>query len=234
MSNDQTSSPTGDPKIRVSRITEYLEKVEEKKKDPEYLLKTEIQEQSASDEQAIIREAEQAAEKTLRDAKAEAEKIQTEILKKAAGQADAVRKRILSGVHLEVKKQHLQVIEETLAKIFQQVVDKLNAFRKDNAYGEFLERLTLEGVEALDSAEIQIIPGEIERPLMTGNRLTGIEKEAEKRKRKVRLTLSGQTLGEGGVVMVSADGRTRFDNSFSARIRRYQSVLRMTAMKLLG
>jgi vacuolar-type H+-ATPase subunit E/Vma4 len=35
-------------------------------------------------------------------------------------------------------------------------------------------------------------------------------------------------------VLVSADGRTRFDNSFSARIRRYQDDLRMTAMKQLG
>jgi vacuolar-type H+-ATPase subunit E/Vma4 len=197
-------------------------------------LRHEILERSKSDAKAVIDEAEGDAVRVRAVAKDEAEKVQAEILKKAAVQAEAVRKRILSGVHLEVKKQHLQVMEETLSKIFQAVKDRLEAFRKDKAYWAFLEMLTLEGVEALDSAEIRVIPGESERTLLGGDKLAGIEKEAEKRKRKVRLSLSDQTLAEGGVVLVSADGRTRFDNSFSARIRRYQGDLRMTAMKQLG
>ena len=197
-------------------------------------LRHEILERSKSDAKAVLDESQADAARVRAEAKAEADKYQAEVLKKAAVQAEAVRKRILSGVHLEVKKQHLQVMEETLSKIFKAVKDRLETFRKDKAYGAFLERLTLEGIEALDSAEISVIPGELERPLLGGDKLAGIEKEAEKRKRKVRLSLSDQTLAEGGVVLVSADGRTRFDNSFSARIRRYQDDLRMTAMKQLG
>jgi vacuolar-type H+-ATPase subunit E/Vma4 len=197
-------------------------------------LRREIMERSESDAKAVLDEAQADAARVRAVAKTEAEKFQAEVMKKAAAQAEAVRKRILSGVHLEVKKQHLQVMEETLSKIFKSVKDRLEAFRKDKAYGAFLDRLTLEGIEALDSAEIRVIPGELERPLLGRDGLARIEKEAENRKRKVRLSLSDQTLAEGGVVMVSENGRTRFDNSFSARIRRYQGDLRMTAMKQLG
>jgi vacuolar-type H+-ATPase subunit E/Vma4 len=197
-------------------------------------LRKEILERSESDAKALIREAETDAARVRDEARAEADKAAAEVLKKAAAQADAVRKRILSGVHLEVKKQRLQVVEETLSKIFDAVREKLAAFRKDKAYGLFLEKLAIEGIEALDSAEVRIIPGELERPLLGRDRLAVIEKEAEKRKRKVRLSLADQTLPEGGIVLVSEDGRTRFDNSFSARIRRFQLDLRMTAMKQIG
>jgi vacuolar-type H+-ATPase subunit E/Vma4 len=197
-------------------------------------LRKEILERSGADAKAVIDRAESDAARVKAEAKSEAGKFQAELLKKAAVQAEAVRKRILSGVHLEVKKQHLQVMEETLSRIFQQVRDRLEAFRKDKSYGAFLEKLAVEGIEALDSAEIQILPGAAERPLLTRDRLTAIEKEAEKRQRKVRLVLSDQTLADGGLVLVSGDGRTRFDNTFSARIRRYQGELRMTAMKIIG
>jgi vacuolar-type H+-ATPase subunit E/Vma4 len=197
-------------------------------------LRQEILERSKADAKGLIDQADSEAARIRAEAGAEAGKFQEELLKKAAAQAEAVRKRILSGVHLEVKKRHLQVMEETLSKIFEAVKDRLEAFRKDKSYGAFVEKLALEGIEALDSSEIRVIPGELERPLLGKDRLAGIEKEAEKRKRKVSLSLSDQTLTEGGVVMVSADGRTRFDNSFSARIRRYQAELRMIAMKELG
>jgi len=197
-------------------------------------LRREILERSEADARAVIAQAEGDADRVRAEAKSEAEKFQAETLKKAAVQAEAVRKRILSGVHLEVKKRHLQVMEETLSGIFRQVRERLEAFRKDAKYGAFLEKLAVEGIEALDSREIQILPGSAERPLLTRERLAAIEKEAEKRGRKVRLILSDQILADGGVALVSADGRTRFDNSFSARIRRYQGDLRMTAMKELG
>jgi V/A-type H+-transporting ATPase subunit E len=197
-------------------------------------LRKEISERSKADVKAILDEAERDAGRIRVEAKTEAEKFQAETLKKAAVQAEAMRKRILSGVHLEVKKRHLQVMEETLFKIFLQVGEKLDAFRKDKGYGAFLDVLLLEGIEALDSAEILIIPGAAERPLLTKEKLSSMEKEAERRKRTVRLALSDQTLAEGGVMLISADGRTRFDNSFSARIRRFQNEMRMTAMKMLG
>jgi len=197
-------------------------------------LRQEILERSKADAKNLVDQADGEADRIRAEARAEAGKFQEELLKKAAVQAEAVRKRILSGVHLEVKKQHLQVMEVTLSKIFVAVRDRLEAFRKDKSYGAFVQNLALEGVEALDSSEIRVIPGELERPLLGRDRLAVIEKEAENRKRKVSLSLSDQTLSEGGVVMVSADGRTRFDNSFSARIRRYQGELRMTAMKEIG
>jgi vacuolar-type H+-ATPase subunit E/Vma4 len=49
----------------------------------------------------------------------------------------------------------------------------------------------------------------------------------------VQFSLSGEALRDGGVVLVSEDGRTRFDNSFSARLRRAQDAMRFAAAKVL-
>jgi vacuolar-type H+-ATPase subunit E/Vma4 len=193
-------------------------------------LRQDILERSRQDIRAILQEAERDAAKLLQDARDQAEGFKAEILKKANAQAEGVRRRILSGVHLEVQRQHLQVIEEALSGIFRRLSEKLEAFRKDPGYGAFLDTLMLEGVQALDAGEIRVVPGDVERALLTEERLARIEAGAE---RPVRLVLSPDRLPEGGVVLESSDGRMRFDNRFSSRIRRYGDLLRRTAMKVL-
>jgi vacuolar-type H+-ATPase subunit E/Vma4 len=192
-----------------------------------------ILERSAADAKAALDEAGREAARIVGAARAEAEKDGAETARKAAAQAEALKKRILSGVHLEVQKQRLQVTEETLMRILGQVRERLEAFRRDKAYAAFLDGMVLEGVGALEAGEIRVVPGDVERTLLTKERLAALEKEAAKSGRVVRITLAPESLPEGGVVLLSSDGRTRFDNGFSARVRRYQNDMRMTAMKLL-
>jgi vacuolar-type H+-ATPase subunit E/Vma4 len=193
----------------------------------------EIRDRSEADSRAAVEAAGAEAARIVDAARAEAEKFRAETEKKSHAQAEALKKRILSGVRLEVQKQRLQVTEETLTRILGLVKERLEAFRKDKAYGAFLDRMVLEGVRALDSDEVKAVAGDVERSLLTQERLSGLEKEAAKSGRACRILLSPETLGEGGVVLHSADGRTRFDNGFSARIRRYENDMRMKAMKLL-
>jgi vacuolar-type H+-ATPase subunit E/Vma4 len=196
-------------------------------------LRREIAEGSERDARAVLDEAGRDAAAKLQAARAEAEAAAAETLRRAHAQGEAVRKRILSGVHLEVQKRRLQVVEETLARMFALAAEKLEAFRHDKAYADFLDRLVLEGVTALDAAEIRVVPGAAERALLSKERLAALERAAAQSGRTVRLSLAEETLAEGGVLLASSDGRTRFDNRFSARIRRYGSVMRMKAMRIL-
>jgi len=206
----------------------------EEQKTSSDVLRKEILEQSKAEAKSILDQAEQEKAKALSEAKASAEQVKTETLRKVQLQADAARKRVLSGVHLEVKKQTLQVREDAVRKISGMVREKLDAFRKAKEYGPFLRKLVMEGVLALDSGNLTVVPGDVERPLLTGNFLNGIADEAKKLGKTVQLTLSKNTLPEGGVILESADGRTRFDNSFSARSQRYDDAMRMVAAKALS
>jgi vacuolar-type H+-ATPase subunit E/Vma4 len=197
-------------------------------------LRREIMQRSEQDAAAILGEAERDAAKLVADTRAGAEAARAEVLKRAAGQAESTKKRILSGVHLETQKRRLQLTEETLARIFERVRERFEVFRTDKGYDVFLGGLVLEGALALDSDEVHVVPGDIERKFLSKDRLAAIEKEAAKAGRTVRLALSTESLREGGAVLISADGRTRFDNGFSARLRRNQNAMRLEAMKILG
>ena len=207
--------------------------MEERNSSTQTLIR-EIREQSQAEAKAIVEKAEQEKAKVLAEARAEAEKLRAEAVRKAQAQAEAMQRRVLSGVHLEVKKQALQAREDAIGRIFGLLREKLEAHRKSREYGPFLKQLILEGVLALDAPSLDLTAGEAEKPLCTRTFLDGVVEEAAKRGKTVKLNLSKDVLADGGVVLVSGDGRTRFDNSFNARLRRHEDVLRMTAAKALS
>lgn len=201
---------------------------------PSKILQKEIREQSETEAAVIMEQAEKEAERILDQARSEAEKIQSEMLRKAEKQAESIRKRILSGVHLEIKKQNLQAREEMLSQLFQLVQEKLERFRKSPKYASALENMIIEGALALGSEKPELVVGDVEKKLLSKQMLIKIEKHLAKEGLKVQLSLSDQKLNEGGVVVISSDGRARFDNRFSARIRRNQDAMRVLAIKELS
>jgi V/A-type H+/Na+-transporting ATPase subunit E len=205
----------------------------EEQKPASEVLRREIAQQSKAEAQTFIDQAEKEKAEVLSGARAEAEKARSETLRKVQTQADAVRKRILSGVHLETKNQDLRAREEAVRKMFALVRDKLDAYRKSGEYGTFLRKLVVEGALALDATDIVVAAGDAEKQLLAKEAMAAAAAELEKSGRRVKLSLSKETLAEGGVMLTSADGRTRFDNTFSARMKRYQDAMRMAAAKAL-
>ena len=193
---------------------------------PSKILREEIRGQSETEAAVILEQAEKEAERIIGEAESEAQKIRSGLIKKAEIQAEGVRKRILSSVHLEIKKQNLQAREEMLLKLFELVQEKLEQFRKSPEYGSFLEAMIIEGALALGFENLHI-----ERKLLSRPFLDKIEKNIDKEDRKVNLSLSDEKIDEGGVIVTTEDGRARFDNCFSARIHRNQDEMRLLAIK---
>lgn len=199
------------------------------------VLRKEIREQSEAEAAAILEQAEKESRGILDEAKAESEKVKADILRKAEVQAEAVRRRIVSGVHLEIKRQALRTREELLSKIFQAVKERLEGLRKTKAYEPFLKKMIVEGVLALDAELVEVMAGDVEKKHITRQFLSQLEKEVRKQGGKeVKLRLSEQTFPEGGVVLISSDGRMKFDNRFSARMERLEREMRLEAVKKLG
>lgn len=201
------------------------------KSAPSKILQEEIREQSEAEAAVILEQAEKEAGRIIGDAESEARKIRSDLIKKAETRADGIRKRILSSVHLEIKKQNLKAREEMLSKLFLLVQEKLEQFRKSPDYGSFLETAVIEGALALGFKNLCVLAGEIERKLLSKPSLDRIVKQLNQEGRKVNLSLSDEKIDEGGVIVTSEDGRARFDNRFSARIRRNLDEMRLLAIK---
>jgi V/A-type H+-transporting ATPase subunit E len=196
------------------------------------VLRKEIRNQSDDEAASILEQAKKESDKILSDAEKEARKIKTELLKKAELQANGIRKRILSGVHVEIKRQNLRAREELISKVFQMVAKRLDAFRQSDTYIVFIRKMVKEGVLALDADEFRILHGNVEKQRLTKKILSEMEKELSiETGRKVKLVLSDQVLPEGGVVLISSDERMLFDNRFSARMERMEDEMRLVVMK---
>lgn len=205
--------------------------MEEQRSSSEILLK-EIREQSKAEAEAIIEQAEKESNRILKEAKVEAEKIRSEILHKAEVQASRIRKKILSGVHLEVKKQTLYAREEIMSRIFEKVEEKLEKFRLTKTYLPFLKKLIIEGVLALELNATKVIAGNVEKKILDRKFLSKIEREIREHEGKnVKLSLLNETLTESGVILVSSDGRMRFDNRLSTRMHRIENEMRLMVVK---
>ena len=196
------------------------------------ILQKEIQAQSEKEAGAILEQAQREAQQILNNARKEADGIKADMIKKAETQAESIRRKILSGVRLDVKKQNLRTREELLSKIFEQVKEKIEAFRQTEAYKDYLKELVIEGATAIDAERMRVLSGTTEKKLLSEATVKQIIGEIQKRTgRKTKLSIADQALPEGGVVMVSDDERMLFDNRFSARMQRMQSQMRLEAMK---
>jgi vacuolar-type H+-ATPase subunit E/Vma4 len=204
----------------------------EKQQEPSDVLRKEILEQSKSEAEEILKQARKECERLLRQAKKEADEIQAKVLHDGQIQALGIEKKILSSVHLEIKKQHLKGREQTLNRVIQTVREKLEQFRQKPEYRHFLEESIIEAVLALSGDSILLRAGDIEKNLLK----KGLLKETEQSIRNsagrtVSLAVDPEPLREGGVLAVSADGRTRYDNSFEAQIKRQEDTIRLAILK---
>ena len=178
----------------------------EDQKSTSDVIREEIRNQSQNEADAILAQGEKEALQILDSARAEAEKIHDDLIQKAEIQAEGIRKKILSGVHLEVKRQTLRARESLLSTIFDKIKEKLFAFRQTEAYANYLKRLVAEGMTALDAETIQVLGGDVERALLQRDFIKEIEKDVLARTgREIKLKVSERILPESGVVLVSSD-----------------------------
>lgn len=192
----------------------------------------EIEAQSEREAAEILEQAEKEGQTLLRQAEKEAEKIRSEVLARADQQAEQVRKRILSGVHLEIKKQQLRDRELLMDDVLVRVRKKLDAFRSEPAYKPVLTAWIHEGLEAMDSEDVILQCGSAEAGLLDKKTLDTILTRIKKETGRV-LSVQVEKTGEpeGGVLILSADRRVRYDNRFSARIRRLEQQIRLDVMQ---
>jgi vacuolar-type H+-ATPase subunit E/Vma4 len=196
------------------------------------VLRKEILEQSKSEAEEILAQARKECERLLKQAAKEAEEIRAKALHDGLTQAQGIERKILSNVHLEIKKQQLKGREETLRRMIQAVAEKLEQFRRKPEYRQFLGDSIVEAVQALNGDSIHLRVDDIEKEWLKKGLLKETEQMIRDRTgRTVNLMLESEPLGSGGVLAVSEDKRTRYDNSFIAQIRRQEDKIRLSIIK---
>ncbi|KUH32315.1 ATP synthase subunit E [Thermococcus celericrescens] len=193
--------------------------------------------------QEINREAEQKIQYILKQAQEEAEKIKAEarkraearadwILRKAKTQAEIERQRIVANARLEVRKKRLQVQEELIQEVITALRERL-AELPDEEYFPMLVDLAVQAVGELGSESVVVRSNERTLKLLSERADEFRKALGERLGREIEVSL-GEPVGTiGGLVVETPDGAVRVNNTFEARIERFEGELRAEIAKAL-
>jgi len=199
---------------------------------PDELLISSIISEAESKAAEIIDRAEKEARSIIAKANKEAELKKQEALKKAASEAESIKRRLLSGVHLEIKQRLLKERESLINRVIESLLKKLDKLRSHEDYGEVLREFILEGATALDTDEVIVCGSSAEKKILNASMLRKIEKYVkDKVKKDVSLKFSENSAKEGGILLRTVSGDRSFDNRFPARIERILPDLRLEIVR---
>ncbi len=181
-----------------------------------------------AEKQQILDDAEKQTVEKKKYAEKKIESILNEARKQAQEKADIVKRRITSSVGLEVKRRRLKVRDEVVKSIINLVEKKMEAQMSKGDYRNFLVDLITEAAIGLGSGSAQINASEREKQLIDQRMISEVKEKLQTCTGKVvELVLSqSQPLKDQGVVLVSSDGRTGFNNQVKTRIMRNERVIR--------
>ncbi|NJE76789.1 V-type ATP synthase subunit E [Thermococcus sp. ES12] len=193
--------------------------------------------------QEINREAEQKIQYILSEAQKEAERIKEEarkraearaewILRKAQTQAETEKQRIIANARLEVRKKRLEVQEGLIQEVITALRERL-AELPEEEYFPMLIDLTVKALEEL-GAESVVVRSNLKTLKLLESKLGEFRKTVAARLgRDVEISLGEPISTIGGVLVETPDGAVRVDNTFEARIDRFESELRAEIAKAL-
>ncbi|MFO7889232.1 MAG: V-type ATP synthase subunit E family protein [bacterium] len=200
------------------------------------LLISEIKKQSRKEIKEIKEQAEKERQETISKARKEGEKIRSEMMSEAEQKCDDLKKKILSGVHLEIKKKNLDNQEKLIFWFNAEVRKRLDRFRSSDQYKQILKEWIIEGISAIDKKDLIITVGEVEKKFTDKKYLQqAIDFIKDKQGKNLTCRVSDEILNEGGVIITDLDEKISFDNSFSARMQRKQDEIRLLIVeKFIG
>lgn len=194
-----------------------------------------IEADARAEEQQIIQEAErQAAEKREYNEK-KIESVLNDAHDEARQKAEAIKKKMISGVQLELKRRSMSIRDGVMRDIMDKVEKKLNSMCCDAGYRSILVSWITEAAIGLDAESAQINASEKELVFIDEKLISEVtEKVRTKTGRQITLQLSEELpLKSQGVVLTSADGRTAFNNQVKTRMLRKEREIRMAIYNTL-
>lgn len=177
-------------------------------------------------EQIIKAAAVQAAEK-CKYADKKVDSILKNAQRKGQEQAEAIKRKALSQVELEVKRNALHFRDMLMQDIMVQVQEKLNTMVRQNDYPAVLLDWITEAALGLGADSAQVNASSEERSLITETLLAQACKQVNARMgNAIQLRLSdADPLAHQGILLTAADGRVAFNNQVKTRIMRNQRTI---------
>jgi len=186
-----------------------------------------IQADALTQREEIIKEAATQAAEKRKYADKKVDSILKNAQRKGQEQADSIKRKALSQVELEVKRQALRFRDRLMQDVMAQVEEKLKSMVKHKDYSAVLIDWIIEAALGLGVDKAQVNASSEERRLITETLLDQACKQVNTRTGKtVQLSLAdAKPLDAQGILLTAADGRVAFNNQVKTRIMRNQRAI---------
>lgn len=179
-----------------------------------------ISEEGRKEAERILAQAHAEAENTFKQALEIAEKDAAQEIRERRSSAHAEAKRIVDSAELEARKRIMAFREQIVREVFDALRKRLETFRTDFSYGNFLVSAVIEGIEHLSGTSF------IAEMSAEDLELVGIKVEKWAGEQSLTIELRASPSIGGGVRVYTSDGRTLYDNSLPARLKRREADIR--------
>jgi vacuolar-type H+-ATPase subunit E/Vma4 len=188
-----------------------------------------ITSQATGEGEKILARTREEAERRLHEAEASRQAALTRTKAEVEAQARLAGRNRIDRAELEGKRRLSQTKETFLAEIFGQVQSGLQAFRETPDYRNWLRQTLVGTLRQLEGEQFQVMAHPGEEKWLTPALL-----EEASTERGCRLTFAADPdLPPGGFVVLRADGRVRFDQTFAGIMDRQREILRAEAARKL-
>lgn len=171
-----------------------------------------------------LKEALKSSQSMLANSQVSLEQEYDKILAEGKKEAEKLEKQIVGNADLDSRNKHLLLVEESIEKVFEKAIKKLQDTDRNNEYSKLISTLLQESIDAIGTSDI-------------------IVQTNSKDKSVVQSSLSkfsGATLSSdlieclGGIKVQSKDGTMKFDNTIDARLDRLKPLIRKDIASKFG
>lgn len=194
------------------------------------VLRQAIMSQARAEAEEMVDEAQAQAEDLVHEAERKVESDQAGILERAHQEAETIRAEAVGEMEIAAHQLQLKKREQLIDRVFQDARDQLPSIMEQPDYSAVVHRLAREGLEHLGADEA-VIRFDAHTREKVGDGLEELLRTLED-DLGVELSL-GEPLRRIGVVVTTADGHRRYDNSLESRLRRMEPNLRAPVYHIL-
>ncbi|MHA2397114.1 MAG: V-type ATP synthase subunit E [Candidatus Thorarchaeota archaeon] len=191
-----------------------------------------INSKTAEKEKEIIAEAESYKKQKLQEARAKAKEVTASITGKAEIESNAEVSRYEASAKLKSKYQLLDAKEVLIEDVLSSARKHLEDLVKKKAYDKTLEKLIVDATVSLEETELEIAVPKGHASNIDLNTVEAAVTKATSKKRKLSISKE-DVRATGGVIVRNKDSTMWVDNTFEARLERYESEIRDTISSIL-
>lgn len=175
-----------------------------------------ILKQTENENLSSLRKSFEESLETLKKSESSLEQEYDRIIDEGKKEAEKIEKQIIGSSDLESRNKQILLVEDSVQKVFEKAIEKINSSTHDTNYSKLMESLLQESTDALGTTQVTVFTNskdkQIVQPLLS--KFSGAE-------------LSNDSIDcLGGVEVKSKDGTMTFNNTIDARVERMKPLIR--------